>query len=409
MLMVMKNNIFFLTIIFPIIFSAGCLSKAEMDSQRNLNATPNINIHSSMKKSAENDTGNKLRLDKTIKLVPPSDNNIYFGAFPDFGGPEDNVTAKRIKDFEKLSNKKIGWAYFSQNWFNGIRYPKEDIHTISKEGIIPFVRLMPRSNEEQFHKEPTFSMQNIIDGKFDNEIKKWARDAKKDFEKTNVPLLMDFAVEANGDWFPWSGVYNGVDVEDGYGDPGYPDGPERYRDAYRHIINLFRKENVIHITWFFHADIYSEPDKEWNQPEFYYPGDDYIDWIGFSIYGPQNPAENYWEYFSDILKERYKSILDISDNKPIAVLEFGVTDNHSLGRKSEWLQDAFNTILNNKYIHFDAISYWNENWEEDDDLFATIRIDSSQRSLAAFRKNIQNKRFISQLKFENVIIKASGN
>ena len=39
----------------------------------------------------------------------------------------------------------------------------------------------------------------------------------------------------------------------GYGDPYFPDGPERFRDAYRHIIDLFRKEDVKNITWCFHV------------------------------------------------------------------------------------------------------------------------------------------------------------
>ena len=35
--------------------------------------------------------------------------------------------------------------------------------------------------------------------------------------------------------------------------PNFPDGPERFRDAYRHIIDLFRKEGVKNITWCFHV------------------------------------------------------------------------------------------------------------------------------------------------------------
>ncbi len=330
--------------------------------------------------------------DKICKLLPPGhDDLIYFGAFPDFGGPEDNVTRKRILDFEKLIGRNITWAYFSQNWFDGISYPKKEIHMIDDLGIIPFIRLMPRSDEEQFRKEHIFSLQNIVDGMFDEELKTWADEAKED----NVPLLADFAVEMNGNWFSWSGYYNGKGKKDSYGDPDYPDGPELYRDAYRHIIDLFRKRNVTHITWFFHFDIYSDPDEWWNQPEYYYPGDDYIDWIGISIYGPQHPNENYWETFSEILESRYRSILDVSDNKPVAVLEFGVTDDHPLGDKAEWLEDAFQTILNKKFINFKAISYWHETWEEDDDLYASIRVDSSEKSLSMFRKQVSDPRFIS--------------
>jgi len=167
--------------------------------------------------------------DIQIKLLPPSGNQIYFSAFPDFGGSENIVTTQRIQTFETMVGKQIAWAYFSQNWFNGIVYPKAHIHAISQSGAVPFVRLMPRSDEEQGHPEEVFTMQNIIDGVFDTELKKWAKDAKKD----NIPMLVDFAVEMNGDWFPWSGVFTGGNTTDAYGDLTYPDGPERFRDAYR--------------------------------------------------------------------------------------------------------------------------------------------------------------------------------
>ncbi|RLD30493.1 MAG: hypothetical protein DRI73_10265, partial [Bacteroidetes bacterium] len=322
---------------------------------------------------------------------------IYIGAFPDFGGREDLVSTSRIVNFEELAGRKIAWAYFSNNWFDGIKFPGKAVSDIHNKNMVPFIRLMPRSDDENYHKEKIYTMQNIIDGNFDDSLREWARDSKN----ANIPILVDFALEMNGDWFSWSGYYNGGKISDQYGDPDLFDGPERYRDAYRHIIDIFREEKVNNVTWFFHPDIYSEPDKEWNKAKYYYPGDNYIDWIGVSIYGPQNPEEDYWETFSEILKNRYITIKEITENKPVALLEFGVTDNHPLGKKSEWLDDAFSTILENSYIDFKAISYWHENWEEEDNLFATLRIDSSEESLNTFRLWSNNDRFVSETIFTN--------
>ena len=343
-----------------------------------------------------NSSSSNNSLTKELTLQPPKGDKIYFGAFPDFGGTEDIVTTKRIDDFEKLVGKKPLWAYFSQSWYNGMAYPKKSIEIIHKKGITPFVRLMPRSSEEQFVKEPKFTMQHIIDGLFDIQLHQWAKEAKSH----NIPLLIDFAVEANGNWFSWSGIFNGKDTKDGYGDKNYYDGAERYRDAYRHIIDIFRDEKVQHVTWFFHADIYSNPNREWNRAKYYYPGDDYIDWIGVSLYGPQNPNEDYWESMSEILKERASTITEISTKKPIALLEFGVTDNHPLGNKSEWLNNAFKTILSGKYIDFKAISYWHETWEEEDGTSASIRLDSSESSLETFKNYVKNPRFETKGKFK---------
>jgi len=334
---------------------------------------------------------------KDGKLLPPDNNKIYFGAFPDFSGTEDNVSKERIYQFEKLIDKKIAWAVFSDNWYNGISYPKEKIDFIVDSGATPYVRIMPRSDDREGYAEEKFSMQNIIDGEFDSELIAWARACKAD----NIPLLMDFAVEANGDWFPWSGKFNGGGVTDEYGDVNYPDGPERYRDAYRHIIDVFRAEEVTNVTWFYHYNYAPFPNLEWNQPKYYYPGDDYIDWVGFSLYGAQTLDEE-WEGldFSLQLKDFFDSSKSLISNKPVALLEFGVTDYHDEGDKSIWLEDAFKTILHNPYMKFDAISIWHEDWQNEDETYSRLRVDSSEETLKTFKKLIKNDRFTSKMKYD---------
>jgi len=330
-------------------------------------------------------------------LVKPLDNNIYIGAFPDFGGSENIVSSQRIKNYETIIDKKVAWAMFSNNWYNGIRYPKEKIAAIVRAGTIPYIRLMPRSDEVQGHAEVTFSMQKIIDGRFDNALRKWAQDAKTD----DIPLLVDFAVEPNGDWFQWSGKFTGGNRTDGYGDASYPDGPERYRDAYRHIIKLFRAEGVTNITWFFHYNYASFPNVEWNQPKYYYPGDAYIDWVGFSLYGAQTVDEE-WDglEFSTQLGEYFSSFQALHTTKPVALLEFGVTDYHADGDKSTWFDDAFQTILYNNYIKFSAISLWHENWQNEDGTWSTLRLDSSPKVKKTIRVWLKSSRFKIDLKWQ---------
>jgi len=196
-------------------------------------------------------------------------------------------------------------------------------------------------------------------------------------------------------------LLNGGGTKDGYGDPSYPDGPEKYRDAYRHIIDIFRQENVLHITWFFHPTMYTqEPDETWNDPKWYYPGDDYIDWIGVSIYGALHPGENYWETFAEVLESggAYRKMQEISQTRPFAVLELGVTDHHPLGDKPAWIRDAFAMILENSYLNFRAVTYWHENWDNDGSL-TSLRIDSSEATLRAFQKAVSDPGFISSGNF----------
>jgi hypothetical protein len=253
------------------------------------------------------------------KLIEPT-SGIYHSAYPDFGGTEDIVTTERITDFETLVNRNIVWAYFSNNWYNKIQFPSSEVNTIHSAGKTPFIRIMPRTNFDEGGPDPNYTMQKIIDGVFDNQLNQWALDAKN----TNIPLLVEFGTEVNGNWFPWNGQYNGAGTTNGYGDHDLPDGAERFRDAYRHIIDICNINGAHNITWFFHVDAYSEPNVYWNKIENYYPGDDYIDWLGVSIYGPQEKGEDYQE-FSEILNDIYPTLVNLS-NKPIAILEFAITE-----------------------------------------------------------------------------------
>lgn len=253
-------------------------------------------------------------------LVPVPE-RIYHSAFPGFGGTEDVVSAGKIEDFEQLAQKEIAWAYFSNNWMDSLIFPKEAVEVIAGAGSVPFIRLMFRSVFVENQADPKYQMLDIVSGKYDRTIKAWANEAKS----CRSSLLVEFGTEVNGRWFPWNGSYYGGGTTGRYGDPGYPDGPEIFRDAYRHIIELCNQEGCSNITWFFHFDVNDDPEEWWNAPVYYYPGDDYINWIGVSTYGPQQKGEDYVNP-EELIRKAYRKMKEVSLNKPYAILEFGVTE-----------------------------------------------------------------------------------
>jgi beta-mannanase len=90
--------------------------------------------------------------------------------------------------------------------------------------------------------------------------------------------------------------------------------------GYRHIIDLFRKEGVRNITWCFHVyppqatgdspELY----QPWNNIINYYPGDNYIDWIGISVYGAFDRGTT-WDSFTGTLDAAYPQLAAISLKK----------------------------------------------------------------------------------------------
>jgi len=341
-------------------------------------------------KTASPDNSNSRKL-----LAPPE--GIYHCAFPDFGAAEDNVTTERIVEFENLVGKPIVWAYFSNNWIEGINFPEASVRIIHEQGVIPFIRMMPRSiYEYEGGPDPVYTMQRIIEGSFDAELARWAEAAKR----TNIPLMVEFGTEVNGDSSPWSGRWNGGGDMNQYGDSNLPDGPERFRDAYRHIIDLFRAQGVKNISWVFHVYAQGWPEESWNNMAAYYPGDDYIDWIGVSIFGPGKPGKA-WQTFTEILDGCYLEFSAISTEKPLVILEFGVVDDSATGDKVAWIREALESIKSGRYPRIKAISYWHETWENNDGTLSNLRVDSSLESLEVYREEIADPFFVTNAYFSD--------
>jgi beta-mannanase len=212
--------------------------------------------------------------------------------------------------------------------------------------------------------------------------------------------MVEFGIEVNADYFPWSGIWNGGGVTDQYGDPNKADGPERFQDAYRHIIDLFRDQEVKNITWAFYPGAVSFPDEKWNTIEAYYPGDDYIDRIGLSNYGAQENNEE-WDSFKNILDKTYIKLVNITPDKPLAIFEFGVTENHSDGNKAQWIKEALQIIADNNYPRLKAISYWHESWTNEDGTISSLRVDSSEESKQAYQEGIKDDIFVTEINISN--------
>jgi len=255
------------------------------------------------------------------QTISPPENGCYTGVFPGWGELESSVNAQELADFENLSGKSVAFVPFSVFWGEGY-VSRRNLDEISGYGAIPLLRLMPWGEpywEPRY--QPDYALQKIIDGDFDSFLSDWADEIKA----YGKPVMMTFGVEMNGDWFPWSGVFQGGSITDNYGDPKKADGPERYVDAFRHIITLFRDKGVYNVTWYFHPNHESYPNEEWNSIEAYYPGDEYIDWVGISLYGAQTENDP-WVSFEDIMEPIYNELTSKFPNKPLMLCEWGVME-----------------------------------------------------------------------------------
>ena len=327
-----------------------------------------------------------------LVVAAPATGHAYLGAFPGLGGTEDQVTTAAITRFTRLQRHRLDWVYFSDNWGARIRFPATAVRRIRATGAVPFIRMMPRSSFDEYRQDPRYSMASILAGDHDAALLAWARAAAR----VPGPLMVEFGTEVNGAWFPWNGSWNGGATTDAYGDPTWPDGPERFRDAYRHVVDLTRRAGARNLTWVFHLDASPEPDADWNAAHWYYPGDDYVDWIGFSAYGPQGPGDDY-ESFPPVLERGYRAAASLSSSRPLALLEFAIAAGPRWSEPA-WTRTAFAALASRRYARLAGISWWSERWRNDDGSIADLRIDSSAAQLRAYRSAISARRYATRLR-----------
>ena len=296
-----------------------------------------------------------------ILPLPPS-GSLYHGVYPGgVTGEEDDLTLADLTAYETASGKTAAWVYFSDNWYHGRAFPASTATWIRDHGSVPYIRLMLRSSADQNKSEPVYTLSKIINGAFDNDLRAWC-DGARDF---GARLIVEYGTEVNGEWFSWNGKWNGGGASIGYGDPAFPNGPERFRDAYRRIIQVCRDEGALNITWVFHVNDGDWPNVSWNRFENYYPGDEYIDWLAVSSYGAQTPLDDDWPVFRESMDSVYPRLAALTPDKPIIVAEFGVTANNPLGSQSLWARDALTDLLAFRWPRVMGFSWWNEWWQND--------------------------------------------
>ena len=109
------------------------------------------------------------------------------------------------------------------------------------------------------------------------------------FQREKIPVLWRPFHEVEGDWFWW-------------GRKGGAIAARLYREMYRYFVE---EKHLHHLLW-----VWSAPTKE------AYPGDDYVDVIGWDIYLPEKQVTDYAQQFAQLLE-------NTSTNKVMALTEVG--------------------------------------------------------------------------------------
>ena len=338
---------------------------------------------------------------KQEALAPPTDPNApvavilpetgaYTGAFIDFGEAEDEVALETVEDFEQMVGKHQAIIASSSYWGEQ-SFPSANLQVIWRHGSLPLVFWSPWDRPYEQHKGPDrFNLNAILAGDWNRYIDDWA-DAARAFGK---PMIVSFGDEMNGDWFPWSGAYYGGSkpLEDR---PNEWAGPELFKRAFRYVVERVRARGAHNIQWLFQTNNYSFPVDKWNAAPAYYPGAAYVDWLGMSVYGQQFDDES-WPDFLPLIDWPYQEMAAIDPKKPIMITEWGVGEFPGSGDKAKWIREAFE-VMRTKLPRVKAAIYWHERWQNEDQSYSNLHINSTPEALAAYREGVADPYWLGNL------------
>ena len=272
----------------------------------------------------------------------------------------DRKIGASIEKFEALAGKKHA-SYFRYAGY-GKPFPAKWVNKVKAAGAIPNIALEPN--------------QGLAEVKDDDYLRGWAREAKQ----AGCPIFLRFASEMNGKW------------------TAYHKDPRLYVEKFRLVYRVMKQEapNVA-LVW----TVFGTPASNIVR---YYPGDDYVDWVGTNIYSVHHHNANlefpgWQEDPRDFLRPVYRRY---APRKPIQVSEYGAS--HTCGaceqKVSDFAQEKMRLMydgLRRQFPRVRLIYYF----DLDARFMSNSRNDYSLTDdpglLAAYRRLIADPYFLSRL------------
>ena len=143
--------------------------------------------------------------------------------------------------------------------------------------------------------------------------------------------------------------------------------------AWRHIVDIFRARGATNVAWVLVLTGYDY--KVTGRASAFYPGDNYVDWIGADPYNFFT-RDGAWRELSFVTEAFVNWATP--KNKPLMLAEWGSEEDPAVaGRKAQWFASAQTWLKSKPQIK--ALVYFNS------DIVYDWWIDTSPSALAAFR------------------------
>lgn len=258
-----------------------------------------------------------------------------------------------------------------------------ELDNVFNKGSQPIVTWEPFNAAVKEVNQSDYELKDIMYGNHDAEIDSWINSIKT--TSYDKPILIRFAHEMNGDWYPWAQSVNG-------------NGAWEYVNAWKHVHDRFTAAGIQDkVDWIWAPNI---PYTGATDFGLVYPGDSYVDVIGLDGFN-HGTTESWstwmapWEVLGGGLWHA-RNPTGIPANKPIIITETGSVPSEGANSQGQWIRDMVHW-LNNDPANTDVIGFvWFDQSKVDEkDTGGGVknwRLDSSPETSNAMKEALAQRR-----------------
>jgi hypothetical protein len=226
--------------------------------------------------------------------------------------PRDLAT---VDTFERKAGKDAKIVMWYADWRHDRVPSLVQLSAVERRDSIPEITWEPwDASKGLYHPQPRYRLSNIIDGRFDQYIWAWARS----LAAWRHTVLLRFAQEMDGDWFPWSDYGNG-------------NRPGQFVKAWRHVHHIFDAAGATNVQWVW-SPAFANPET--------FPGARYVNVLATTC---QNAGKRIfargWQSF---LSGCGKAVARLHSLAPVLPIQLAEASSAELGgNKSLWIEGMF--------------------------------------------------------------------
>lgn len=288
-----------------------------------------------------------------------------WGAFLPSVQPIGSSSRDPLDQLASLSGARA--AYVHRFASVGDSAPISDLDTIHHFGATPLLTLEPWA--PMVSDQTRYSMAQIAAGSLDDDLRRWGTS----LANWRHPLLLRFAQEMNGTWYPWS-----VDMSGNTG--------ADFRAAWARMHSVLRAQGAKNVRFVWAPNVVTTGASNF---ENLFPGHDRVDYLGLDGYNWGDVAGRRWQSASELFVPSLRTLRSLDPDHPILITEVASAEGPDPTMKAQWIRDFFAIVESDSQI---AGFVWFQMDKERD-----WRFNSTPASTEAFRSSLagMTRRYIA--------------